>query len=1077
MTDNLLNNNMPFLTGGGEMGKLTREKDWSNTALGSPENWPQSLRTSLSIILNSKFPMFLFWGRELVCFYNDAYRPSLGKEGKHPAILGMKAEDAWAEIWNFISPLIEKVLANGEATWHEDQLLPIYRNGKMEDVYWTFSYSPVTDESGKPAGVFVTCTETTEKILIYNKLEHSKNKLEFTIEAAGLGTFDYFPLTNKFSANNRLKKWFGLPADEQIELYHALNAVAENDRKRVAAAIEKAMVFSNGGIYDIEYTIIHPITKEAIIVIAKGKVWFNDEKIAYRFNGTLQDVTEQSMARRKIEMSEQRFEAAVKAVDGILWTNNAAGEMEGEQPAWANLTGQQYNDYQGYGWAAAIHPDDAALTVNVWNEAVKERKMFVFEHRVKLRDNSWGNFSVRAMPIFNADGSIREWVGVHTNITVSKKAEEKVRESEERFRLMAENTEVLIAVGDETTNATYFNKAWVNLLGRPVEELLKFGWVDLIHPDDRKKLVDIYLKAFNERKPFSGEFRVIKSNKQYSWLLAKSSPRFHTDGAFAGYISSAIDITERKKAEEDLTESLREQQTALQKLGQNETKLNLIINASELGTWEVDMTTKAVVLSDRYLEIAGYKKKSTLTLEQTLNFIHPDDLPLNAAAFKKAFETGSFSFTGRMVWEDKSVHWIESKGKVFYDEQHNPVNLIGTISDITEEKRQQQILSDSEQKFRLLANSMPQNIWTSDTEGNLNYFNKSVFDYSGLTPQQIDTDGWIEIIHPDDREENVKAWIAAITTGKDFILEHRFRRYDGVYRWQLSRAIPQKDEQGKIQMWVGTSTDIEDQKIFSNQLEKQVLERTGELEQKNIELENINKELQSFAYISSHDLQEPLRKIQTFVTRIIEKEYHNLSESGKDQFRRMQNAAKRMQTLIDDLLAYSQTNTAERKYELINLDKIVEEVKEDLKEELQQKNATVEISDTYAIKIIPFQFRQLLHNLLSNSLKFSIPDKEIFIKIKSEIVEGNKLISDKLIDKKKYCHISVSDNGIGFEQQYSEKIFELFQRLHGRTEYNGTGIGLAIVKKIVDNHNGVITANAKVNEGATFNIYIPVAAT
>ena len=137
----------------------------------------------------------------------------------------------------------------------------------------------------------------------------------------------------------------------------------------------------------------------------------------------------------------------------------------------------------------------------------------------------------------------------------------------------------------------------------------------------------------------------------------------------------------------------------------------------------------------------------------------------------------------------------------------------------------------------------------------------------------------------------------------------------------------------------------------------------------------------------------------------------------------------------------------------------------------------MEISDTYAIKIIPFQFRQLLHNLLSNSLKFSIPDKEIFIKIKSEIIEGNKLISDKLIDKKKYCHISVSDNGIGFEQQYSEKIFELFQRLHGRTEYNGTGIGLAIVKKIVDNHNGVITANATVNEGATFNIYIPVAAT
>ncbi len=137
----------------------------------------------------------------------------------------------------------------------------------------------------------------------------------------------------------------------------------------------------------------------------------------------------------------------------------------------------------------------------------------------------------------------------------------------------------------------------------------------------------------------------------------------------------------------------------------------------------------------------------------------------------------------------------------------------------------------------------------------------------------------------------------------------------------------------------------------------------------------MNKELQTFAYISSHDLQEPLRKIQTFSTQIIEKEYQNLSEAGKDKFRRMENAAKRMQTLIDDLLAYSRTNTQEGKFEKTDLNKIIEEVKDDLKEEIQQKHATIEVEEMCEANIIPFQFRQLLFNLLSNSLKFSKPDR------------------------------------------------------------------------------------------------------
>jgi len=246
-----------------------------------------------------------------------------------------------------------------------------------------------------------------------------------------------------------------------------------------------------------------------------------------------------------------------------------------------------------------------------------------------------------------------------------------------------------------------------------------------------------------------------------------------------------------------------------------------------------------------------------------------------------------------------------------------------------------------------------------------------------------------------------------------------------------------------------------------------------ELEAKNAELEKMNKELQAFAYISSHDLQEPLRKIQTFATRIIEKELDTLSNNAKEQFTRMQIAAKRMQTLIEDLLAYSRTNSFDRKFENTDLNKIVDEVKEDLKEDLKLKHATIEYDKMCEVNIIPFQFRQLMHNLIGNALKFSSPDHPPHIKIASEIAKGKELKNDKLTPQNKYCHISIADNGIGFERQYSEKIFDVFQRLHGKNEYKGTGIGLSIVKKIVENHNGIITAKSELGKGARFDIFIP----
>jgi len=1316
----MLKNQFYFFRGGGEMGERMRSTDWSQTPLGNPEIWPQSLKTIVSVVLNNPFGMYIAWGKEYIQIYNDGYRSILGMP-EHPNALGNSMRDAFSENWHIIESNFDDVMA-GRPLGFPDLTLPLDRIGNFENCYYDFSYSPIHLENGEVGGVLVTVLETTAKkntqnelnesekrfktmadnipnlswmarpdgsVYWYNnkwfeytgttfetmqgwgwqsvykedeltgileewneslrlgtafemiypikgkdglyrqfltralpvkneqglittwfgtntditaqkeaedELSNSKNKLEFVIEAAKLGTFDYNFISGSLSVNSRLKKWFGVPAHEEINLKAALNAVAENDKLKVLNAFRKIVKHQCDQNHDIAIKVINPISKKEITLNAKFKAFFTQEKQAFSFNGTLEDITIQSVAQRKLELSESKLRLMIlqapiaiailrgedyevetankyalelwgkteeeilnvsifKAIpelisqgmksimDDVITSTNrlAISELPIEiirdgklKTVYVNFSYEPLFDEVGKASGIMVIGLDVTKQVLAHQEIQKKERSIrslvesapfpigVYtgkEMRITFANqsiiSSWGTdkdvigklyseifpefenqnvyqklekvfttgidfhannqrvdvvrdgalqtsyFNYSFTPLRDLNGVIYGVMHTAAEVTEIHESKEKIEESEKRFRVAVHQAPVAIAIFRGKDNVVEVaNKSYLELIGKEEVDFLGQPLFESL-PEIEESIGTIIADIYKTKKAFYGyEFPVplARYGKKESCFFNFVYHPLKEGKIVTGIMVVATEVTENVYAKKALEE--------------NEQRLNIVINASGLAIWELDISSDEVQISDRGIEILGLPNQKYINHAQLISKIHPDDLVLRKLAFERALKTGILHYEIRTIVDD-GIHWIEAKGKVFFDEAGKALRILGTLREVTEVKNNQIQLLEREQKFRLLADSMPQFVWTANPEGQLNYFNQSVFDFSGYSPEELHRKGWSDIVHVEDRKENISKWMKSILTEKDFLMEHRFRKSDGSYRWQLSRAIPQRDQDGKITMWVGTSTDIQDQKMFTNELEKQVSQRTRQLHKKNEVLEKMNKELQSFTYISSHDLQEPLRKIQIFASQINDFESKNLSDSGKDKFRRMQNAANRMQTLIQDLLAYSRTTDQERTFEMATISQIVEEVKEDLEEEALNKKPIITVVNDCDIIVIPFQFTQLIFNLISNSLKFSKENTVPEILIECNVAMGADFNQEKLIKNKKYCHLKIQDNGIGFEQEYSEKIFEVFQRLHGKEEYQGTGVGLAIVKKIVDNHNGFITARGVLNEGAVFDVYLP----
>lgn len=322
-------------------------------------------------------------------------------------------------------------------------------------------------------------------------------------------------------------------------------------------------------------------------------------------------------------------------------------------------------------------------------------------------------------------------------------------------------------------------------------------------------------------------------------------------------------------------------------------------------------------------------------------------------------------------------------------------------------------------------------------------------------------DNFMDLVHPDDKDHVYNQFMKILKEEKQIQFIARIITKQGKQKYlEITNRIFSNSDGTKTAL--GTNQDITIQHITNNNLEESYNT-----------LLKLNNELSSFNYIASHDLQEPLRKIQLFISRIDADTENNFSEKSKDYFSKIKITSQRMQSLIQDLLMYSRINKSNTAFEDVNIEMSINQATQDLSQLIEEKNAIINIAVLPTVKAISFQMQQLFYNLIGNSIKFTEKDKQPIITITSEIVNANTLSFVKNKNQTTFYKITLSDNGIGFDNQYAEKIFSVFQRLHDKSSYSGTGIGLAICKKIIDNHKGYIFAEGKPNEGATFTIYLP----
>src|SRR5712672_3330380 len=469
-----------FLAGGGEMGALMRAYDWSGSRLGKPETWPQSLRTAVRILLNTNHPMFIWWGSDLIQFYNDAYRQTMGPE-RHPGALGQGGRECWAEIWDIIGPQIEQVMSGGGATWHENQLVPVTRHGKLEQVYWTYGYSPI-DEGDGIGGVLVVCRDVTKEYLSAVALREREAELARVQQIGRIGGLEV-DLTTGFR-NRRSPEYLlihGLPLDAGNETHEEwVQRLHPDDRQATEKKFRDAVA---GDIrdYSVRYRIIRPNDGELRWISVKSTIERDEQGRAIRLVGAHTDVTEQVMAEQALRQSEERYRKLADQLSELnatlaqrveektrerdrIWNvsqdllvvADRNGVWRTVNPAWTRTLGWSEAELLNRTSEWLEHPDDGGMTRAEVNKLGVSEATVRFESRFRHKDGSYRWLSWTGVP--DQD----RIYAVARDVTAEKAAAERLKVTEEAL-LQSQKME---AVGQLTGGIAHdFNNLLTGIVG------------------------------------------------------------------------------------------------------------------------------------------------------------------------------------------------------------------------------------------------------------------------------------------------------------------------------------------------------------------------------------------------------------------------------------------------------------------------------------------------------------------------------------------------------------------------------------------------------------------------------------
>jgi PAS domain S-box-containing protein len=614
------------------------------------------------------------------------------------------------------------------------------------------------------------------------------------------------------------------------------------------------------------------------------------------------------------------------------------------------------------------------------------------------------------------------------------------------------------------------NQKILELWGRSQEQVFKKPIFEAVPEAKNQGYEEILHRVF-----YKGETVVLNEaqlkiqrngNSEDLFIKVVYEPLREQDGSVSGIMLIADDITEQVKARRAVEES--------------ELRQKIAIETAKIGTFRWDIEKSDLQYSERFANLFGYSNNNGLGHQSFAERIHPDDQALRLKAHEIAFETGTLSYEARIVKTDQTETWARFNGIVVFNEDRKPIRMYGTALEIAEEKnyadklqrlveertsnvlQKHEELKKSEERYHKMVEEVQDYaIILLDKDGIIQNWNKGAEKIKQYHESEIVGKSFKIFYRAEDRKDQLpeKLINRAIETGRAVHEGWRLRKDQSKF-WGSITLTALHDQQNNIIGFSKVTRDLTERKLAEDKMRQYL-----------IELEAQNRELEQFAYVASHDLQEPLRKIQTF-SDVIQQNLHNPPVVA-NYFKKINSSALRMTELIRSVLNYSRLTNEGEKFTATDLNEILENVKTDFELLLEEKKAVIRSERLPVIKVIPLQINQLFSNLISNALKFS--ETAPVVTISTRVVSRQHAINlPGYFEDPEYLEISFRDNGIGFEQQYEKVIFTMFQRLHGKHEFSGTGIGLALCKRIMETHSGFVTATSEPGHGATFYLYFPL---